>query len=392
MADSESRNMLAQSNQDIVGSRYALEVAFQTMKERCQRLQQRLAKVEDENSKLRLQKRNDDLVDSSRGYGEGDNIQLKIAELERQKQQLTHHVLMVTSENKQLWTRLSQSAKLNQSLGSQLTKISDTLHRHSTSTNVTPNPVSNAAAREISRSGVAPTPLPRNKESTSSDLDPKTDSLEEISLKLINSFLQEKSELEDQCAQMTELREGGLSPSFSADHLGFSIASSNGSAGADGELIDPLLLPQVQQLQMSLLSMQQDLIEQQEAMKDAVTNLLKLRDGGVKCQACVERAQTAQTKASEEATKMSTATTTRFESANIAEPESLGDSADEEIKEQLQRIPEDSNKIDHSHPAQNARVCPICGRFYPSSVTFGEFHRHVVNHFEEEEKHGFLLL
>ncbi|KAK3931117.1 Protein spindle-F [Frankliniella fusca] len=341
--------MLAQSNQDIVGSRYALEVAFQTMKERCQRLQQRLAKVEDENTKLRLQRRNDDLIDSAKGYGEGDTLQNKIAELERQKQQLTHHVLMVTSENKQLWTRLSQSAKLNQSLGSQLTKISDTLNRHSPLTNVT-NMQTSATSKEALKSGT----LMKQKEGTSSQ-DAKTDSLEEISLKLINSFLQDKSELEDQCAQMTELREGGLSPSFSTDHLGFSITSSNGSAGGEGELIDPLLLPQVQQLQESLLSMQQDLLEQQEAMKDAVTNLLKLRDGGVKCHACVERSQNAQAKASEEATKMSTATTTRFESAHIAEPESLGDSADEEIKEQLQRIPEDSNRIDHSHPTQNAR-------------------------------------
>lgn len=122
-------------------------------------------------------------------------------------------------------------------------------------------------------------------------------------------------------------------------------------------------------------------------------NFFILPIGGLKCQACTERAKNATSKASEEALRMSTATTTRFESANIAEPESLGDSADEEIKEQLQRIPENSANNDHSHPAQNARVCPICGRFYPSSVSFEEFHRHVCNHFEdEEEKNSFLLV
>lgn len=99
---------------------------------------------------------------------------------------------------------------------------------------------------------------------------------------------------------------------------------------------------------------------------------------------CLERARNSQVKGNEEASRMSTATTTRYESANIAEPESLGDSADEEIKEQLQRIPENSNSSNHSHPAQNSRVCPICGRFYPCSVSFEDFHRHVVGHFEDE--------
>ncbi|XP_034247474.1 protein spindle-F [Thrips palmi] len=400
MAESESQVMPNLSNQDIIGSRYALEVAFQTMKERCQRLQQRLAKVEDENSKLRLQRRKDEVVVGSRAGDEPEAMRDKIAELERQKQQLAQHVFMVTSENKQLWTRLSQSAKLNQSLGSQLTKISDSLNRHSASTNLSQSQLGGSmmasSSRDILRNSAVLSQFPKNKEVLSSAMtasDSRTDSLEEISLKLINSFLQEKSELEDQCAQMTELREGGLSPTFSADHLGFSMTSTNGSAGEDADLMDPLFVPEVQQLRDSLLSIKQDLLMQQENMRVAVTNLLKFRDGGLKCQACTERAKTATSKASEEASRMSTATTTRFESANIAEPESLGDSADEEIKEQLQRVPENSTNSDHSHPAQNARVCPICGRFYPSSVSFGDFHRHVVNHFEdEEEKNSFLLV
>lgn len=78
---------------------------------------------------------------------------------------------------------------------------------------------------------------------------------------------------------MTELREGGLSPSFSADHLGFSMGSVNGSTGEDGELLDALLIPEVQQLRDSLLSIKEDLLIQQDNMKTAVANLLKLRDG-----------------------------------------------------------------------------------------------------------------
>ena len=78
---------------------------------------------------------------------------------------------------------------------------------------------------------------------------------------------------------MTELREGGLSPSFSTDHLGLTMASTNGSAGDESEIMDTLLVPEVQQLRDSLLSLKQDLLVQQENMRSAVTNLLKLRDG-----------------------------------------------------------------------------------------------------------------
>lgn len=38
---------------------------------------------------------------------------------------------MVAAENRQLWNRLSKLTKTNKSLGSQLTKISDTLKQHS---------------------------------------------------------------------------------------------------------------------------------------------------------------------------------------------------------------------------------------------------------------------
>lgn len=397
----EPQNMSSQSTQDVVGSRYALEVAFQTMKERCQRLQQRLAKVEEENSKLRVQKRKDDVVVGCRGHEDIETMRDKIAELERQKQQLSHHVFMVTSENKQLWTRLSQSSKLNHSLGSQLTKISDTLNRHSTPTNPSQN--SGALATSSYRGAVGLTQISKNKNvltSSENTADIRSDSLEEISLKLINSFLQEKSDLEDQCAQMTELREGGLSPTFSTDHLGFSMGSTNGLQGEDGELMDPLLVPEVQQLRDCLLTLKQDLLVQQDSMKTAVSNLLKLRDGTLKCQTCLERAKTNQSKASEEAAQMSTATTARLESANIAEPESLGDSADEEIREQLAEAHEEFENTlyqdNNSHPAQNTRVCPLCGRLYPSSVSFEDFQRHVVNHFEdskdEEDKNSFLLM
>jgi len=57
-------------------------------------------------------------------------LQGKIEELTKQKSQLSHHVFMVASENRQLWNRLTRLTKINKSLGSQLTKITDTLKQH----------------------------------------------------------------------------------------------------------------------------------------------------------------------------------------------------------------------------------------------------------------------
>lgn len=51
-------------------------------------------------------------------------------ELTKQKSRLTHHVFMVAAENRQLWSRLSRLSKTNKSLGSHLSKISDTLMQH----------------------------------------------------------------------------------------------------------------------------------------------------------------------------------------------------------------------------------------------------------------------
>lgn len=51
--------------EDIAPSQHALQVAFETMKERCKQLQARLATVEEENTSLRLnyvKKKSNDLV------------------------------------------------------------------------------------------------------------------------------------------------------------------------------------------------------------------------------------------------------------------------------------------------------------------------------------------
>lgn len=163
---------------------YALLVAFETMKERCQRLQTRLAVVEKENIRLKCGRDASTAMKTDNSSDES-TLQEKIEELTKQKSQLSDHVFMVAAENRQLWNRLTRLTKTNKSLGSQLTKISDTLKQH---------PATQSS--DITSYNFC--------DMFSSDKSGEKESLEEISLRLINSIMLEKSNLEQQYAEVKE--------------------------------------------------------------------------------------------------------------------------------------------------------------------------------------------
>ena len=101
----------------------ALNVALQTMKERCLHLQNRLIAVEEENMTLRLHPKSspgtsatnsiDKQQQQQQGATEVKILREKVSELTRQKIQLTEHIGMVAKENRQLWSRLSKLTKDN---------------------------------------------------------------------------------------------------------------------------------------------------------------------------------------------------------------------------------------------------------------------------------------
>lgn len=116
-----------------LASNYALQVALQTMKERCQQLQARLSLVEEENLQLKIEKQRQIRQENKANAAnlcDIDKLQEQIAQLSRQKTQLTHHIFMVATENKHLWTRLSLLTEANESLGTRLNKISTALNNH----------------------------------------------------------------------------------------------------------------------------------------------------------------------------------------------------------------------------------------------------------------------
>lgn len=124
-------------SQEELASNYALQVALQTMKERCQQLQSRLSMVEDENLQLKIDKQRHTRQENKMNrisLDDVDKLQEQIAQLSRQKSQLTHHIYMVATENKHLWTRLSLLTEANESLGTRLNKISSALSNHTNKT------------------------------------------------------------------------------------------------------------------------------------------------------------------------------------------------------------------------------------------------------------------
>lgn len=92
---------------DSTTSNCALQIALQTMKDRCQLLQLRLSNLEEENLKLRIDKKKSETNEKEPKESLVSKLNEEIEMLSQQKTQLTHHIFMVATENKQLWTKLS---------------------------------------------------------------------------------------------------------------------------------------------------------------------------------------------------------------------------------------------------------------------------------------------
>ena len=124
-------------------SHFALHVALQTMKERCQNLQRRLTNLEDENLNLKMNASSIKYDDRSE-QTEVQQLREKVSELGRQKAQLMEHLSLVASENRTLWSRLSQITKDNETFALKSNEGDPSQHqnlsRSKTFTKSAPNP------------------------------------------------------------------------------------------------------------------------------------------------------------------------------------------------------------------------------------------------------------
>lgn len=98
-------------NKELLSNTLALNLALQTIKERCVHLQKRLSSLELENSRLKLNSANSDKDNENGSLSEIETLKAKNAELSLQKGQLTENLTMISNENRKLWRRLSQLTK-----------------------------------------------------------------------------------------------------------------------------------------------------------------------------------------------------------------------------------------------------------------------------------------
>ncbi|XP_054281030.1 protein spindle-F-like [Macrosteles quadrilineatus] len=339
-------SMLPKTDKELtntMASYYALQVALQTMKERCQQLQLRLSAVEDENLRLRIEKqRVSSSVVKEDSKGEISVLQEHIAQLTRQKSQLTHHIYMVATENKQLWTRLSRLTEANHSLGSQLSKISDTLSKHPLGEPSKPN----QSIQIINTCEKDPGDVNDQKD--------KDESLEEISLKIISSIIREKMELEQQCDQMSALQTGTLS--VEDCDFGGTLGESH-----DQELQD------LRRVVENLRDTREQLTRHQAGLRATLLTLTSVIKNGTSCKKC----KTCEKSGVQTIVNRDCSQVVQTKVTTVTEP--LAD-------------PEDNRTIQGQEVEfVEDRICPLCGQFFPRTVPFEEFHSHVLTHFSHED-------
>lgn len=102
---------MSDENKELLSNTLALNLALQTIKERCVHLQKRLFALESENSRLRLNTLNNEKENENGSLSEVQELRSKNAELTLQKNQLTENLTMISTENRKLWKRLSQLTK-----------------------------------------------------------------------------------------------------------------------------------------------------------------------------------------------------------------------------------------------------------------------------------------
>lgn len=356
-------------------SHYALHVALQTMKERCQSLQKRLSTVEEENLALRMAQSS---IQPNTGLSSADTaierrvsnqtelevLREKVSELSRQKVQLMDHISMVAAENRQLWSRLSKLTKDNQTLGDGsgvAGRLKDSAGAAGGSQNL---------IRSKTFTKNAPNPKLRDRLPREGGADGSSSS-EEINLDL------EDVSLLNKCGFIDSGGPGGVEMGFLQQD------------GDDGVLMfDSETNPDAKRCTEGLVEIQKELLRQQTVLRVALGKLQLKKET---CQSCRNRKGDAkpqmvdktvevgndlpaQNLTSEAATEdlplpevpKTAATTTIVQPVTETEATTL----------KYVNILQDKIKADALD-----KMCPMCGKIYVKNIPFDDFQEHVESHF-----------
>ncbi|KAL9696269.1 hypothetical protein quinque_015554 [Culex quinquefasciatus] len=352
-------------------SHYALHVALQTMKERCQSLQKRLSTVEEENLALRMAQSS---IQPSTGLSGAETaierrvsnqtelevLREKVSELSRQKIQLMDHISMVAAENRQLWSRLSKLTKDSQTgevdagivgrLKDSAGGGSQNLIRSKTFTKNAPN------------SKLRDPRLPREGADGSSSSDEMNLDLEDVSLL-------------NKCGFIDSAGPGG--------EMGF--LQQDGDEGV--LMFDVETNPDAKRCTEGLLEIQKELLRQQTVLRVALGKLQLKQET---CQSCRNRKGDAKPQMVDKTVEVGNDLPAQNLTAAEAGPEDLP----------LPEVPKPAATVQPAATETEAttlkyvnilqekikadaldKMCPMCGKIYVKNVPFDDFQEHVESHF-----------
>ncbi|XP_026737205.1 protein spindle-F [Trichoplusia ni] len=322
------------------------ELALHAMRDRCLLLQRRINALETDNMRLKL-----DVVKANEcspyiPLKEDEKLTLhqKIAELNKQKSKLMHHVFMVQCENKNLWNKIATLKGPDKSTSKGYNK--QPLLRTNTYIHSTP------------------------KNSTTYEEKYSESSLEEISLKLINSYIQEKSQLVEQYEQMAQLQDID-DEILNLDSIGFNYIEDPATDS----------LKDIRCQTEKLHSLRKEVAQQESDLKLIISRVEAVLQEGYRCPTCIAnnaKVTTSEHKEIETSDSLANWATPADSSTYNNNYSELNTSA------YKKSILEDSEKEMLGESCD--KICPMCGQMFQKDIAFTDFQSHVESHFIGENE------
>lgn len=327
-----------------VGAQYAIQIAVHTLRDRCKCLQQRISLLEEENVILRTKcVRNEETENS---LSELDKIRAQITEVTEQRDQLQERIKMVTNENQELWTKLGKLIRVNKNLNEQFNKINDTLNQHT-------SPPALIRSKTFTQNN----PLLKHSPQKTNNLEINENlslELENISLKLMDSFSKQKLELEKICSEITEMQ---CDDDIITENFGFCFDD-----GLEEEVYD-----EFNYVLEDLKALKEEVLLQRNAMAKNLKQMECLAAiNTTSCKLCDRRK------------------TSRMEKTTSTDdiPKTGVDKSTE--TSQCPPKEEKSSAMSQSLPVEVEKICPICSKRFKKEAKFEEFQEHVEAHFISE--------
>lgn len=344
-------------------SHQALQAALQTLKERCQTFQRRITILEEENGTLRtLQAKSTNLPehthDSRANQTELRQLRETVAELTHQKMQMAEQISMVSTENRQLWRRLSLIVK-------DLGDVEDAM-------NVGPSTALVTVSNQPLRAPLATTTASSTNQTGQNLIRSRTFTKHAPNPKLRERLQRDSSADEEEVLNLEDIS--------LLNTCGF-LDSSNVDPGQHEELLRVALEanPDIGRCTEGLLDIKEELARQQRTMWDVYHKFKSEL-----CKRCsTKSSETEREKLMKDVmVEVAESELAPRKPAPFYPPPKKGAQSREEGADGLMFDKFSMNLLQEKLRANGMKkICPMCGVLYGEETVFDEFQNHVESHF-----------